>query len=361
MFKSLFKKFGIVPSIFILAISLVWGVGLLGAPLVSMLDQSLFEIDRSKSEILYQNIQTEYKQSKKYESKERRYTKKLTKAKQNNDTAKIASLQDKIDGYAKSAKIHKAKGDELVKDYVGPTRSYSLSNYKRFIAPHFNMYIFFKSFLSGIVVTAIALILCYPIAYFMAKIARLKETGLILFLMLIPYGLNELLRGLAWRIILSKTGVINTFLIWSGAIDSPVEFLATDFVVTLGFLYAYAIFLVLPIYSAITSLDNGQLESARDMGASWWIIHRKIVIPHAMPGIASGAIITYLMIVGSIAIPRILGGMKSLWFAQIMADFFGSGVGWGVGSAFAVIMIFGSILFSVIIGKLIKLNIKDIT
>ncbi|MFN6977149.1 MAG: ABC transporter permease, partial [Gemmobacter sp.] len=117
---------------------------------------------------------------------------------------------------------------------------------------------------------------------------------------------------------------------------------------------------VFPIFNAIESLDRNQIEAARDMGASWWTIHRRIVIPHAKPGIASGCIVTFMLVAGSFIVPVLLGGRSSFWFTQAIESQF-SVLNWNGGSAYALILELICLIFVVVMMRVFRVSLRDIT
>jgi spermidine/putrescine transport system permease protein len=118
--------------------------------------------------------------------------------------------------------------------------------------------------------------------------------------------------------------------------------------------------MIFPLYNAIESLDKNQIEAARDMGASWLRIHRRIVVPFAKPGISSGCTMVFMLSAGALAAPQILGGPSSLWFTQIIYQWFNTGGNWPRGSAYAIILLASTILFVLIVMKVFKVNLGEI-
>ena len=123
-----------------------------------------------------------------------------------------------------------------------------------------------------------------------------------LLLLVIPYAINELLRVYAWLMLLDYQGVLNSLLAWLGMVDfrrrTWIPFLEYSGSVFVAMVYAYILFMVFPIYNTMETLDRNQIEAARDLGAATLRIHRRIVIPHAKPGIAVGCIMTFMLVGG---------------------------------------------------------------
>jgi spermidine/putrescine transport system permease protein len=178
--------------------------------------------------------------------------------------------------------------------------------------------------------------------------------------LIIPYWINEILRAFAFRIIFGASGIINGILIGLGIIDAPVDFVRENVALYAGLAYAYVLLMVFPIYNAIESLDRNQIEAARDMGAPWWRIHWRVVIPFAKPGITSGCTIVFMLAAGALAAPQILGGPSSLWFTQLIYRTFFESVNWSRGAAYAVILLVVCTLFVLLMMRIFKVKLGEI-
>jgi len=228
---------------------------------------------------------------------------------------------------------------------------YTLHNYRHLIygaegsGSAYNtvdLMVFVRTILAAMAVTVADLILCYPLAYYLGQ-ARGKGFGrLLVVLLIIPYWINEILRAFALRIIFADHGIINQALMWLGFTDGPVDLIRADIALYTGLGYAYILLMLFPMYNVIESLDRNQIEAARDMGASWLRIHRRIVIPHAKPGITSGSTMVFMLSAGALAAPQILGGPSSLWFTQLVYQWFNNSLNWQQGSAYAIVLLVSS-------------------
>ena len=140
-----------------------------------------------------------------------------------------------------------------------------------------------------------------------------------------------------------------------------IRFVASNGAVFLVMVYAYVLFMVFPIYNTIDTLDKNQLEAARDLGASSWRIHTRVVIPHAKPGIAVGAIMTFMLSAGSIAAPEIVGrGLHPDWFSQLIYRRFFEADSWNQGSAYSLALLVACVIFIFATMRLFKVGIRDI-
>jgi spermidine/putrescine transport system permease protein len=241
----------------------------------------------------------------------------------------------------------------------GPEDVYTLKNYIVLFSTPLHRAIFLKTIWSSVIVTAVALTTCYPIAFYLAKVAKRARFGWILMGLIIPYWINELLRIFAWQLILADKGILNQFMMLFGIISDPLNFRAGNGAVIMGMAYAYVLFMVFPLYNAMESLDRNQIDAARDLGSSWLRIHRRIVIPHAKPGIAVGCIMTFMLAAGSIAAPQLLGSPSSFWFTQIIYTNFET-ANWNQGAAYAMVLAVLCLVFIMVMLKIFKVSLKDL-
>lgn len=240
----------------------------------------------------------------------------------------------------------------------GPNDVYTLQNYATLADNAIHRAIFFKTIWASALVTLTTLIVCYPIAYHLARGTTRRQAALLM--LLIPFWINEILRTFAWWILLAYAGPLNNMLVALGLIERPIRFLSGDGGVIVGMVYAYILFMVMPIYNAIESLDRNQIEAARDLGASPWRIHWRVVIPHAKPGIAVGCIMTFMLAAGSYAVPALLGSPGSRWFTQIIYSWFFEGGNWNQGAAYAFILLLLCIGFIFGVMRLARIGLADI-
>ena len=241
----------------------------------------------------------------------------------------------------------------------GPEDVYTVKNYIVLFSTPLHRAIFLKTIWSSVIVTAVALSICYPISFYLAKVARGARFGWILMGLIIPYWINELLRIFAWQLILADAGILNKLLLALRIVAEPINFRAGNGAVIMGMAYAYILFMVFPLYNAMESLDRNQIEAARDLGSSWLRIHRRIVIPHAKPGIAVGCIMTFMLAAGSIAAPQLLGSPSSFWFTQVIYTNFEC-ANWNQGAAYAMVLAVLCLVFIMIMLRVFRVGLKDL-
>jgi spermidine/putrescine transport system permease protein len=251
----------------------------------------------------------------------------------------------------------------------GPEDQYTLANYRYFLfgsttstanwnVTHLNA--FWITIFVSVIITIVNFAICYPLAYFMAQVAKPPTVLKLMLLLVIPYWINEILRAFAFRILFGSGGLINQALIGLGITHDPIDFLALDVALYAGLTYAYLLIMMFPLYNAIESLDRNQVEAARDLGAPWWHVHLFVVMPFAKPGIASGATLVFMLCAGSLAAPLILGGPKTLWFTPIVYDRFFQAFNWPQGSAYAIILLLACMVFVMAVMRLFRVSLSEI-
>ena len=251
----------------------------------------------------------------------------------------------------------------------GPDYVHTLVHYKHFnygsetSQEKFNYVdigVFFNTIFTAILVTVINLCFCYPIAFYMAKVASPGTSRLLIISLIIPFWINELLRSFALRILFAGEGVINNVLLGTGLIDTGINFIAQDVALYTGLTYAYILLMIFPLYNAIESLDSNQLEAAKDLGSSTIRTHWRIVIPHAKAGIASGCTMVFMLTAGALATPVVLSSPNTYWFTQLIYQWFNMNDNWSRGSAYSILLLTISVTFVLLMMRIFKVKIGEI-
>ncbi|MEL6375811.1 MAG: ABC transporter permease [Pseudomonadota bacterium] len=192
----------------------------------------------------------------------------------------------------------------------------------------------------SLLVTVLALIIGFPIAYYIAKIAGKRSKGALFLLCLIPLWVSDLIRAFGWILLLRETGVISTALQKSGIVGQPVEFLYNDATVIMGLVYTVILFMIVPLVSTLDGMDDAMVEAGYNLGGNGQTVLRRIIIPYAMPGIVSGCIVVFMLTAGSYHTPILLGGKNSSWFTEQIYEQFISRYNWESGAAFGFLLLF---------------------
>ncbi|MCB5410392.1 ABC transporter permease [Pseudogemmobacter faecipullorum] len=233
---------------------------------------------------------------------------------------------------------------------------YSLTHFAYLAGHATHRQIFLKTLVSSALVTLVTLILCYPLAWWLGQSKQPRR--LVMVLLLVPYLMNEVLRGLAWYIILAFSGPLNQLLLQLGLISGPVRWYG-DGGVLAGMAYAYILFMLFPITNAMSTLDGTQIEAARDMGAGRLRIHWRIVLPHARVGIATGCVFTFILSAGSYMAPALLGAPGSRWFTQLVYDWFFENGNWNRGAAYGLTLLVLCLLVVLCLLRLFRVNLAS--
>ena len=215
----------------------------------------------------------------------------------------------------------------------------SLAQYGTFIEEPLYWNTFVRTALMSILSTALTLLLAFPIAWTIAKIARGRARSMLFVLCLIPFWVSETVRALGWMILLRESGVLPGVLVTLGITAAPVELLYNDATILVGLVYTSMLFMVVPLISALESLDDSLIEAAYDLGGSGFSILRQIIIPHAAPGIVAGCIVVFMLTLGNYLTPTLLGGKSSLWFTEQIYTQFITRFNWEQGAAFGFLLL----------------------
>ena len=251
----------------------------------------------------------------------------------------------------------------------GPDDVYTLTHYKHFLYGsetskdaynYVDIGVFFDTIITAVLVTIINLCFCYPIAFYIAKLATPNTARLLVLALVIPFWINELLRSFAIRILFAGEGVINNILLELGLISTAVNFIALDIALYTGLTYAYILLMIFPLYNALETLDTNQLEAAKDLGSSTVRTHWRIVIPHAKAGIASGCTMVFMLTAGALATPVVLSSPNTYWFTQLIYQWFNMNDNWSRGSAYSIILLVVSVTFVLLMMRLFKVTIGEV-
>ncbi|WP_108650750.1 spermidine/putrescine ABC transporter permease PotB [Dongshaea marina] len=214
--------------------------------------------------------------------------------------------------------------------------TFSLDSYLRLFDPLY-LKVVFHSLKMACVATGICLLIGYPFAYFIAQMPK-RWQPLALFLVIVPFWTNSLIRAYALKTILGMRGLFNWSLMSLGIIDHPIRILYTETAVIIGLIYILLPFMVLPLYSSIEKLDKRLLEASHDLGAGKLQTFWRIVIPLTMPGIIAGCLLVFIPAMGMFYIPDLLGGAKNLLVGNVIKSQFLDTRDWPFGSALSVML-----------------------
>jgi spermidine/putrescine transport system permease protein len=229
----------------------------------------------------------------------------------------------------------------------------SLANYRTFLEQPLYLVTFFRTAVMSVLATLLTLLIAFPVAYYISKLARRRTQSLLFLLCLVPFWVSELVRTFGWMILLRETGVISSLLQYLGVVDGPIEMLYNDAAIMVGLVYTSMLFMVVPLVTTLGSLDDSIIEAGYDLGGTGPSILAEIVIPHAMPGIVSGCIVVFMLSLGNYLTPTMLGGKDSLWFTELIYSQFIVRFNWELGAAFGFVLL---VLSSLIVWTMLRLT-----
>lgn len=198
--------------------------------------------------------------------------------------------------------------------------------------------IFWRSVKLSIMTTVVAFALGFPTAWFIAT-RPARQRAMWLFLITIPFWTNLLIRTFAIMEVIRAEGVLNTALLWTGIIDTPLAIIYTDVAVLIGMAYVYLPLMVLPLFAAIDRFDMRLLEAGYDLYATRWQVLRRVILPIVKPGIVAGSILVFVPSLGAYVTPRVLGGGKNMMIGNFIELQFLAGRNWPLGAALSVTLL----------------------
>ena len=214
---------------------------------------------------------------------------------------------------------------------------WGLQHYRELVGTVTYLKVMGNTFLVATVVTIITVLVGFPVAWMLAIIPS-RWAKLLMNVLLLSMWTNLLVRTYAWMVLLQQTGVINKLLMATGLIDAPLVMVNNLIGVTIGMTYIMVPFLVLPLHATMKSIDPTILRAASICGASQWQAFTKVLLPLAAPGLASGALMVFVMSLGYFVTPALLGGTANMMLAELIAQLVQSLLNWGLAGAVALML-----------------------
>ncbi|GAK19024.1 LOW QUALITY PROTEIN: spermidine putrescine ABC transporter permease component PotB [Vibrio sp. JCM 19053] len=216
--------------------------------------------------------------------------------------------------------------------------TFTFDNYLRLLDPLYAK-VLMHSFYMAIVATLLCLVIGYPFAYIIAKMPE-KWRPFMLFLVIVPFWTNSLIRTYGLKIVLGTQGILNKSLMAMEIIDKPLRIMYTETAVMIGLVYILLPFMILPLYSAIEKLDNTYIEAAKDLGANKFQTITKVILLLTMPGIIGGCLLVLLPALGMFYISDLLGGAKNLLIGNVIKSQVLNARDWPFGAATSIALTF---------------------
>ena len=194
----------------------------------------------------------------------------------------------------------------------------------------------------AILVASSAVMLAYPLAYFLVFKIKSDRVRMVLYMaVIVPLWVSYLLRSYTWKTILGSEGVLNSFLVWTGILDKPTDiFLYNHFSMVLTLTYIFIPFMVMPIYTSLEKIPRNLLEASKDLGLGPIRTFLNVTLPLSMPGVIAGATFTYCLTFGDFIAPFLVGGPNGMMVANVITSQFGASMNWPLGAALSIIMLF---------------------
>lgn len=215
---------------------------------------------------------------------------------------------------------------------------FSLENYVRLFGQSYLLRAIVVSVEITLTVTIVSVILAYPLAWIIAYRVPARWQRLALLLAILPFWTSYVVRSYAWLLVLSREGVINQALMGLGLISEPLTLASTRFATVTGFVHFFVMLLTLTIYANLVQLPANYRRAAVDLGASSWQAFRHVILPLTMPGIATGAFLTFVLCIGDYITPQILGGNNELTGPQIIMVQLGRGANFPLAAAMSIVL-----------------------
>jgi len=223
--------------------------------------------------------------------------------------------------------------------YGGIEWALTFTNYTSIADPLY-LRIFWRSLWLAGLTTAICLVMGFPLAYVIARAPR-RWQGVLLFLVIIPFWTNFLVRTYAWMFILRTEGLLNQALLALGLIQEPLNLLFTDWAVLIGLVYGYLPFMVLPLYAALERLDRSLVEAAWDLYAKPVQVFTRVVLPLSRPGVIAGCVLVFIPSLGAYVTPDLLGGARTMMVGNLIQHQYLVVRDWPFGSSLSFVLMAG--------------------
>jgi spermidine/putrescine transport system permease protein len=225
--------------------------------------------------------------------------------------------------------------------------NWNLQNYLQLARNPIYVQVLLRSMRIAASVTVFALLLGYPLAYYLSFHAA-KRKDLLYQLVIIPLWASYLVRGYAWKTILGSDGVLNGFLQYLHITHKPVEFfLYSPFAVIITLTHIYTPFTLLPIYASLEHIPRNLVEASHDLGSSPWSTFRRVILPLSLPGVLAGATFAFVLTLGDFLAPLLVGGPSGIMISNVVVSLFGAAYNWPLGAAisFCMMLLVVTLLF----------------
>ncbi len=228
-----------------------------------------------------------------------------------------------------------------IKNYPTFIPAFVFDNYWTVISDPLYFQVFFRTAKIALSVAVSALIIAYPLAYFLVFKVRNKQLRTALYMaVIVPLWVSYLLRAYTWKTILGSEGILNSFLVWTGILDKPTDiFLYNQFSMVVTLTYIFVPFMVMPIYTALEKIPRSMIEASKDLGVGPIRTFLRVTLPLSMPGVIAGATFTICLTFGDFVAAFLVGGPNGAMIATIIQSQFGATLNWPLGAALSIVVL----------------------
>lgn len=228
-----------------------------------------------------------------------------------------------------------------LKKYPTFVPAFVFDNYLIVISDPQYFQVLFRTSKIAVTVALSALIIAYPLSYFLVfKVRSAKLRSLLYMAVIVPLWVSYLLRAYTWKTILGNEGILNSFLVWSGFLDQPTDiFLYNQFSMVVTLTYIFVPFMVMPIYTALEKIPRSMIEASKDLGVGPIRTFLRITFPLSMPGVIAGATFTICLTFGDFVAAFLVGGPNGAMIATIIQSQFGATLNWPLGAALSIVVL----------------------
>ena len=221
---------------------------------------------------------------------------------------------------------------------------FNLSNYARLFDPLYAKILGY-SLVVGVATTVMCIVIGYPLSYYIAR-SPARQRSLLLFLVLLPFWTNFIIRIYAWIMILRAGGFLDSVLQWAHITQEPLGLLYTPTAVMIGMVYEFLPFMILPLYTSLEKIENAVMEAAADLGAPPVRVFLRVTLPLSIPGMIAGTILVFIPAMGMFVIPDLMGGAKTILIGNVIRNQFLTARDWPFGAAASMILMVLTMIFT---------------
>ena len=232
---------------------------------------------------------------------------------------------------------------------------FTTRHYEQMVARDLYLRVIWRTIEVSAIVAMACLILGYPLAYLMARMKG-WQAALIGACVLIPLWTSVLVRSYAWTVLLSRYGLVNTWLTDLGLIEEPLRLLYTEGAVILAMVHVMLPFMILPLYAALRAIPNDLPRSAAVLGAGGLATFRHVVLPLSLPGVSAGLVLVFLISLGFFITPALVGGPESLMVATLIAREISIAFNWGFAAALATTLLLAALAIVFAFNRVLRLD-----